>query len=166
MYISVCHAVVKVPLVSFLAVWTQVGLFNCKDFSPFIPWCVLGSDLWGVAACYVHLFAVAERRISLLLSKVVCLMPVSWILNLCCWIVYLLCIQLLFIHSLGVSKYVGEAVKSFGGHDLRKRNTVGITPWGVIDNNTDLIGRDVSIKIVYIVEWDCISLTGITCKYF
>ncbi|XP_053181905.1 transient receptor potential cation channel subfamily M member 6 [Scomber japonicus] len=43
----------------------------------------------------------------------------------------------------GVSKYVGEAVKTFGGHDLRKRNTVGITPWGVIDNHTDLIGRDV-----------------------
>ncbi|XP_056274950.1 transient receptor potential cation channel subfamily M member 6 isoform X3 [Pseudoliparis swirei] len=43
----------------------------------------------------------------------------------------------------GVSKYVGEAVKTFGGHNLRKRNTVGITPWGVIDNNTDLIGRDV-----------------------
>uniref|UniRef100_A0A3Q3E5R1 TRPM SLOG domain-containing protein n=1 Tax=Hippocampus comes TaxID=109280 RepID=A0A3Q3E5R1_HIPCM len=44
----------------------------------------------------------------------------------------------------GVSKYVGEAVKTFGGHNLRKRNTVGVTPWGVIDNNTDLIGRDVS----------------------
>ncbi|KAM9810986.1 transient receptor potential cation channel subfamily M member 6 [Neosynchiropus ocellatus] len=43
----------------------------------------------------------------------------------------------------GVSKYVGEAVKTFGSHDLRKRNTVGITPWGVIDNHTDLIGRDV-----------------------
>ncbi|XP_047447059.1 transient receptor potential cation channel subfamily M member 6 isoform X2 [Mugil cephalus] len=43
----------------------------------------------------------------------------------------------------GVSKYVGEAVKIFGGHELRTRNTVGITPWGAIDNNTDLIGRDV-----------------------
>uniref|UniRef100_A0A3B5MBF8 non-specific serine/threonine protein kinase n=1 Tax=Xiphophorus couchianus TaxID=32473 RepID=A0A3B5MBF8_9TELE len=43
----------------------------------------------------------------------------------------------------GVSKYVGEAVKLFGGHDLRKRNTIGITPWGMIDNNLDLIGRDV-----------------------
>ncbi|XP_026176434.1 transient receptor potential cation channel subfamily M member 6 isoform X6 [Mastacembelus armatus] len=42
----------------------------------------------------------------------------------------------------GVSKYVGDAVKTFGSHDLRKRNTVGITPWGVIDNNTDLIGKD------------------------
>uniref|UniRef100_A0A8C6VST1 non-specific serine/threonine protein kinase n=1 Tax=Nothobranchius furzeri TaxID=105023 RepID=A0A8C6VST1_NOTFU len=43
----------------------------------------------------------------------------------------------------GVSKYVGDAVKTFGGHDLRKRNTIGITPWGMIDNNMDLIGRDV-----------------------
>ncbi|KAM4746146.1 transient receptor potential cation channel subfamily M member 6 isoform 1-T1 [Anableps anableps] len=43
----------------------------------------------------------------------------------------------------GVSKYVGEAVKLFGSHDLRKRNTIGITPWGMIDNNLDLIGRDV-----------------------
>uniref|UniRef100_A0A3B3TU21 non-specific serine/threonine protein kinase n=1 Tax=Poecilia latipinna TaxID=48699 RepID=A0A3B3TU21_9TELE len=43
----------------------------------------------------------------------------------------------------GVSKYVGEAVKLFGGHDLRKRNTIGITSWGMIDNNLDLIGRDV-----------------------
>ncbi|XP_043968718.1 transient receptor potential cation channel subfamily M member 6 isoform X1 [Gambusia affinis] len=43
----------------------------------------------------------------------------------------------------GVSKYVGEAVKLFGGHNLRKRNTIGITPWGMIDNNLDLIGRDV-----------------------
>uniref|UniRef100_A0A665URW9 non-specific serine/threonine protein kinase n=1 Tax=Echeneis naucrates TaxID=173247 RepID=A0A665URW9_ECHNA len=42
----------------------------------------------------------------------------------------------------GVSRYVGEAVKTFGSHDLRKRNTVGITPWGVIENNMDLIGRD------------------------
>ncbi|XP_076020867.1 transient receptor potential cation channel subfamily M member 6 [Genypterus blacodes] len=43
----------------------------------------------------------------------------------------------------GVSKYVGDAVKTFGSHNRRKRNAVGITPWGAIDNNTDLIGRDV-----------------------
>lgn len=43
---------------------------------------------------------------------------------------------------------MGEAVKTFGSHNLRKRNTVGITPWGVIDNNMDLIGRDVSTKIL------------------
>lgn len=46
-----------------------------------------------------------------------------------------------------MSKYVGEAVKIFGGHDLRKRNTVGVTPWGVIENNAELIGKDVSINI-------------------
>ncbi|XP_030227007.1 transient receptor potential cation channel subfamily M member 6 isoform X1 [Gadus morhua] len=44
----------------------------------------------------------------------------------------------------GVSKYVGEAQKKFGSHNLRKRNTVGVTPWGMINNNNnDLIGRDV-----------------------
>ncbi|XP_055368101.1 transient receptor potential cation channel subfamily M member 6 isoform X2 [Betta splendens] len=43
----------------------------------------------------------------------------------------------------GVSKYVGDAMKTFGGHDLRKRNTVGVTPWGLIDNHMDLIGKDV-----------------------
>lgn len=65
-------------------------------------------------------------------------------------IVYLLCIRLLFACPPGVSKYVGDAVKSFGSHDLRKRNTVGITPWGVIDNNMDLIGRDVSTETVFL----------------
>uniref|UniRef100_A0A4W5LAJ9 Transient receptor potential cation channel, subfamily M, member 6 n=1 Tax=Hucho hucho TaxID=62062 RepID=A0A4W5LAJ9_9TELE len=43
----------------------------------------------------------------------------------------------------GVSRYVGEAVKTYGTHDLRKRNAVGVTPWGVIENHSDLIGRDV-----------------------
>uniref|UniRef100_A0A671KQN6 Transient receptor potential cation channel subfamily M member 6-like n=1 Tax=Sinocyclocheilus anshuiensis TaxID=1608454 RepID=A0A671KQN6_9TELE len=43
----------------------------------------------------------------------------------------------------GVSKYVGDAVKVYGSHDHRKRNVVGIPPWGIIENNSDLIGRDV-----------------------
>uniref|UniRef100_A0A672N8R8 non-specific serine/threonine protein kinase n=1 Tax=Sinocyclocheilus grahami TaxID=75366 RepID=A0A672N8R8_SINGR len=43
----------------------------------------------------------------------------------------------------GVSKYVGDAVKMYGSHDHRKRNVVGIPPWGIIENNSDLIGRDV-----------------------
>jgi len=48
-----------------------------------------------------------------------------------------------------VSRCVGEAVKAFGSHNLRKRNTVGITPWGMINNNNnnDLIGRDVSLRM-------------------
>ncbi|XP_031686167.1 transient receptor potential cation channel subfamily M member 7-like [Oncorhynchus kisutch] len=43
----------------------------------------------------------------------------------------------------GVSLYVGEAVKAYGTNGRRKRNAVGVTPWGVIDNHGDLIGRDV-----------------------
>lgn len=50
-----------------------------------------------------------------------------------------------------MSKYVGEAVKTFGGHDLRKRNTVGITPWGVIDNNMDLVGKDVGTNLLWVL---------------
>ncbi|KAI7813574.1 transient receptor potential melastatin 6, partial [Triplophysa rosa] len=44
--------------------------------------------------------------------------------------------------NIGVSRYVGDAVKEYGSHDHRKRNVVGITPWGIIENNSDLIGRD------------------------
>uniref|UniRef100_A0A8C7I0N0 non-specific serine/threonine protein kinase n=1 Tax=Oncorhynchus kisutch TaxID=8019 RepID=A0A8C7I0N0_ONCKI len=47
----------------------------------------------------------------------------------------------------GVSLYVGEAVKAYGTNGRRKRNAVGVTPWGVIDNHGDLIGRDVSVVL-------------------
>lgn len=57
-----------------------------------------------------------------------------------------------------MSKYVGEAVKIFGGHDLRKRNTVGVTPWGVIENNAELIGKDVSINV-------CLSVCLLACWF-
>lgn len=70
-----------------------------------------------------------------------------WSAVACHTYLYLVCIHQLCTCFLGVSKYVGEAVKTFGGHNLRKRNTVGITPWGDIENNEDLIGRDVSIKM-------------------
>uniref|UniRef100_A0A8B9H6B8 TRPM SLOG domain-containing protein n=1 Tax=Astyanax mexicanus TaxID=7994 RepID=A0A8B9H6B8_ASTMX len=43
----------------------------------------------------------------------------------------------------GVSMYVGDAVKVYGTHERRKRNIIGITPWGLIENHSDLIGRDV-----------------------
>ncbi|XP_053336833.1 transient receptor potential cation channel subfamily M member 6 isoform X1 [Clarias gariepinus] len=43
----------------------------------------------------------------------------------------------------GVSMYVGDAVKLYGTHERRKRTVIGITPWGLIENHTDLIGRDV-----------------------
>nr|XP_030732856.1 transient receptor potential cation channel subfamily M member 6 [Globicephala melas] len=43
----------------------------------------------------------------------------------------------------GVSKHVGDALKAHSFQSLRKIWTVGIPPWGVIENRTDLIGRDV-----------------------
>ncbi|KAF7687620.1 hypothetical protein HF521_014848 [Silurus meridionalis] len=43
----------------------------------------------------------------------------------------------------GVSMYVGDAVKAYGTYERRKRTVIGITPWGLIENHTDLIGLDV-----------------------
>lgn len=48
----------------------------------------------------------------------------------------------------GVSMYVGDAVKAYGTHERRKRNVIGVTPWGLIENHSDLIGRDVSVQTV------------------
>lgn len=76
--------------------------------------------------------------VGLSLSIVLCsIMLLKW------W-----CIFLYFISFFpGVSRYVGDAVKQYGSHDHRKRNVVGITPWGIIENNSDLIGRDVSCTL-------------------
>lgn len=41
---------------------------------------------------------------------------------------------------------MGEAVRTCGSHSLRNRNTVGVAPWGAIEGNADLIGRDVGIR--------------------
>uniref|UniRef100_A0A667HX86 non-specific serine/threonine protein kinase n=1 Tax=Lynx canadensis TaxID=61383 RepID=A0A667HX86_LYNCA len=43
----------------------------------------------------------------------------------------------------GVSKHVGDALKAHSFRSLRKIWTVGIPPWGVIENQRDLIGKDV-----------------------
>ncbi|KAG8512994.1 Transient receptor potential cation channel subfamily M member 6, partial [Galemys pyrenaicus] len=43
----------------------------------------------------------------------------------------------------GVSKHVGDALKAHSSQTLRKISTVGIPPWGVIENQKDLIGKDV-----------------------
>ncbi|XP_023364773.1 transient receptor potential cation channel subfamily M member 6 [Otolemur garnettii] len=43
----------------------------------------------------------------------------------------------------GVSKHVGDALKAHSSQSLRKIWTVGIPPWGVIENQRDLIGNDV-----------------------
>uniref|UniRef100_A0A8C5KNX4 non-specific serine/threonine protein kinase n=1 Tax=Jaculus jaculus TaxID=51337 RepID=A0A8C5KNX4_JACJA len=43
----------------------------------------------------------------------------------------------------GVSKHVGDALKAHSSKTLRKIWTVGIPPWGVIENKRELIGKDV-----------------------
>ncbi|KAF5890124.1 transient receptor potential cation channel subfamily M member 6-like isoform X1 [Clarias magur] len=52
----------------------------------------------------------------------------------------------------GVSMYVGDAVKLYGTHERRKRTVIGITPWGLIENHTDLIGRDRVPLVCVVVE--------------
>uniref|UniRef100_A0A8C6NEG8 non-specific serine/threonine protein kinase n=3 Tax=Neoaves TaxID=3078114 RepID=A0A8C6NEG8_MELUD len=43
----------------------------------------------------------------------------------------------------GVSKHVGDALKGRASPQLRKIFAVGIPPWGIIENQSDLIGKDV-----------------------
>ncbi|MFT7816501.1 transient receptor potential cation channel subfamily M member 7 isoform X2 [Arapaima gigas] len=42
-----------------------------------------------------------------------------------------------------VAKHVGDALKEHSSRSARKICTIGIAPWGVIENRNDLIGRDV-----------------------
>ncbi|NXM71307.1 TRPM6 protein, partial [Serilophus lunatus] len=43
----------------------------------------------------------------------------------------------------GVSRHVGDALKGRASPHLRKICAIGIPPWGVIENQRDLIGKDV-----------------------
>uniref|UniRef100_A0A8B9MVS3 TRPM SLOG domain-containing protein n=1 Tax=Accipiter nisus TaxID=211598 RepID=A0A8B9MVS3_9AVES len=47
------------------------------------------------------------------------------------------------IICLGVSRHVGDALKGRASPHLRKICAVGIPPWGIIENQRDLIGKDV-----------------------
>ncbi|KAG7268501.1 hypothetical protein CRUP_025893, partial [Coryphaenoides rupestris] len=42
----------------------------------------------------------------------------------------------------GVAKHVGDALKEHSTRSSKKICTIGIAPWGVIENRNDLIGRD------------------------
>uniref|UniRef100_A0A8C5PFR9 Transient receptor potential cation channel subfamily M member 6 n=1 Tax=Leptobrachium leishanense TaxID=445787 RepID=A0A8C5PFR9_9ANUR len=43
----------------------------------------------------------------------------------------------------GVSKHVGNALKGYASQHLRKICAIGIPPWGAIENQKDLVGKDV-----------------------
>ncbi|XP_072134017.1 transient receptor potential cation channel subfamily M member 7 isoform X3 [Mobula birostris] len=45
----------------------------------------------------------------------------------------------------GVVKHVGDALKEHISRSSRKICTIGIAPWGVIENKNDLVGRDVVV---------------------
>ncbi|XP_062922363.1 transient receptor potential cation channel subfamily M member 7 isoform X4 [Mobula hypostoma] len=45
----------------------------------------------------------------------------------------------------GVVKHVGDALKEHISRSSRKICTIGIAPWGVIENRNDLVGRDVVV---------------------
>ena len=53
----------------------------------------------------------------------------------------------------GVSMYVGDAVKVYGTHERRKRNIIGVTPWGLIENHSDLMGRDVNLFCIHTLSY-------------
>lgn len=48
----------------------------------------------------------------------------------------------------GVAKHVGDALKEHFSRSSKKICTIGIAPWGVIENRNDLIGRDVSCDFI------------------
>lgn len=67
------------------------------------------------------------------------------------------CVQVWSLLFIGVSKHVGDALKAHSFQSLRKIWTVGIPPWGVIENQRDLIGKDVSREPFHNKrKWMCI----------
>uniref|UniRef100_A0A3Q2QRF8 non-specific serine/threonine protein kinase n=1 Tax=Fundulus heteroclitus TaxID=8078 RepID=A0A3Q2QRF8_FUNHE len=45
----------------------------------------------------------------------------------------------------GVAKHVGDALKEHCSRSSKKIYTIGVAPWGVIENRSDLIGRDTTV---------------------
>ncbi|XP_008577695.1 PREDICTED: transient receptor potential cation channel subfamily M member 6 [Galeopterus variegatus] len=64
----------------------------------------------------------------------------------------------------GVSKRVGDALKAHSSQSLRKIWTVGIPPWGVIENQRDLIGKDV-VRLYQTLSNPLSKLTTLNCMH-
>lgn len=45
----------------------------------------------------------------------------------------------------GVIRHVGDALKDHASKSRGKICTIGIAPWGIVENQEDLIGKDVSL---------------------
>ena len=44
----------------------------------------------------------------------------------------------------GVIRHVGDALKDHASKSRGKICTIGIAPWGIVENQEDLVGKDVS----------------------
>ncbi|ERE79397.1 transient receptor potential cation channel subfamily M member 6 [Cricetulus griseus] len=65
----------------------------------------------------------------------------------------------------GVSKHVGDALKAHSSKCLRKIWTVGIPPWGVIENQRELVGRDVVCMYQTLNNNPLSKLTTLNCMH-
>lgn len=45
---------------------------------------------------------------------------------------------------IGVIRHVGDALKDHASKSRGKICTIGIAPWGIVENQEDLVGKDVS----------------------
>lgn len=56
------------------------------------------------------------------------------------------CYVLHYTHSPtpGVIRHVGDALKDHASKSRGKICTIGIAPWGIVENQEDLVGKDVS----------------------
>lgn len=48
----------------------------------------------------------------------------------------------------GVIRHVGDALKDHASKSRGKICTIGIAPWGIVENQEDLVGKDVSDMIM------------------
>ncbi|XP_076417112.1 transient receptor potential cation channel subfamily M member 6 isoform X1 [Peromyscus maniculatus bairdii] len=65
----------------------------------------------------------------------------------------------------GVSKHVGDALKAHSSKSLRKIWTVGILPWGVIENQRELVGKDVVCMYQTLSSNPLSKLTTLNCMH-
>lgn len=51
-----------------------------------------------------------------------------------------------FVCHTGVIRHVGDALKDHASKSRGKICTIGIAPWGIVENQEDLVGKDVSSR--------------------
>lgn len=91
-----------------------------------------------------------------MLNKCPCVFSTLYFsITFCCWVEHTirtgqaavnLCALLtsqIFTHT-GVIHHVGDALKDHASKSRGKICTIGIAPWGIVENQEDLVGKDVS----------------------